>query len=81
MSNDDFLKGIQFNFEPQKDIPELFTRCILLQSENIAYRQLLLNYLPDLLYKTEKDIMKEIDDLTDRASKELWAQFAVERGE
>ena len=25
MSNTDFLKGINFNFEPQKDIPELFT--------------------------------------------------------
>lgn len=80
MSNDDFLKGIEFNFEPLKDIPELFVRCIKLQSENIATNIFLLNYLPDLLNKTEKEIKEEIDDLTDRASKELYAQFAVERG-
>lgn len=76
-----FLKGIDFNFETRKDIPELFTRCILLQSENIAHRQFIVNYLPELMGKTEKEITKEIDDLEDFASKELWAQFAVERGE
>ena len=81
MSNSDFLENITFNFDINKDVPELFVRATLLQAENLALRQFIIRNFSDLLDKTEEEVAGEIDSLKESASKELWAQLVVERGE
>ncbi len=81
MSDSDYLKNIQFNFDIKKDVPELFTRTILLQAETISLRKFIADNFSAVLEKTEKQISEEIDALVESAEKELWAQLVVKRGE
>ncbi|MCL6099957.1 MAG: hypothetical protein M1391_15435 [Bacteroidetes bacterium] len=77
----DYLKNIQFNFDIKKDVPELFTRTILLQAETIGLRKFIADNFSAVLEKTEKQISEEIDALVESAEKELWAQLVAKRGE
>lgn len=81
MSNSDYLKNIMFNFDITKDVPELFSRAILVQAETLALRQFIIHNFPEILGKTKKQISEEIDSLNETAEKELWAQLVAERGE
>ena len=81
MAISDLIGDFEFNFETKKDIPELFVRSLMLRAECDALKLFIINHLSELTNITEEELNRELKDVTEIAEKEIWTQFASQRGE